>query len=47
MTKLEHIAWYSLISANVYAANGKMFGLAAFAVIATVCYVAAQCERKQ
>ena len=47
MTKLEHVAWYSLISAQVYAANGNMFGLAAFAVIATVCYVAAQYEKSR
>ncbi len=47
MTKLEHVAWYMLISANVYAANDKVFGFVAFAVISTVCYVAAQYERKQ
>ena len=47
MTKLEHVAWYMLISANVYAANDKVFGFVAFAVISAVCYVAAQYERKQ
>ena len=47
MTKLEHVAWYMLISANVYAANDKVFGFAAFAVIATVCYVAAQYEKSR
>jgi hypothetical protein len=47
MTKLEHVAWYMLISAQVYAANGKMFGFAAFAVISTVCYVAAQYEKSR
>ncbi len=47
MTKLEHVAWYMLISANVYAANDKVFGFVAFAVISTVCYVAAQYEKSR
>ena len=47
MTKLEHIAWYSMISANVYAANGKTFGFVAFAVLGTVCYVMAQYEESR
>jgi len=47
MTKLEHVAWYMLISANVYAANDKVFGFVAFAVLGAGCYIADQYEKSR
>lgn len=38
-TKLYTAGWGSLISANIYAATGNIFGFVAFLVVALVAFV--------
>lgn len=48
MTQLQHIAWYNLVIANVYAVGGKEWPFIAFGVIAAVlCFGAAYFERSR
>ena len=47
MNRFEHIAWYSLILANIYAAADKEVAFIAFLVISAFCMVAAYFERQR
>lgn len=47
MTQLQHIAWYNLVIANVYAVGGKEVPFIAFLVIAGLCFGAAYFERSR
>lgn len=47
MTKLEHIAWYNLVIANVYAVGGKEVPFIAFLIVSAFCMVAAYFERQR
>ena len=44
MTQLQHIAWYNLVIANVYAVGGKGVPFIAFLIIAGLCFGAAYFE---
>ena len=47
MTQLQHIAWYNLVIANVYAVGGTRLGFFAFLIIAVLCFGAAYFERSR
>lgn len=47
MTQLQHIAWYNLVIANVYAAADKVGPFIAFLVVSAFCMVAAYFERQR
>ena len=47
MTQLQHIAWYNLVIANVYAVGGKEVPFIAFLIIAALCFGAAYFERQR
>ena len=47
MTQLQHIAWYNLVIANIYAVAGRDWPFVAFLVIAVLCFGAAYFEREQ
>ena len=47
MNRFEHIAWYNLILANIYAAAGKEGAFISFVVVSAFCMVAAYFERQR
>lgn len=47
MTLFQHIAWYNLVIANVYAVGGKEVPFIAFGVISVLCFGAAYFERQR
>jgi len=47
MSKLQHIAWYNLVIANVYAAGWEEVPFIAFLIIAVLCFGAAYFERQR
>ena len=47
MTQLQHIAWYNLVIANIYAVAGRDWPFVAFLVIAILCFVASFFERQR
>lgn len=46
MTRLQHIAWYNPVIANVYAVGGKEVPFIAFLIIAVLCFGAAYFETR-
>lgn len=46
MTQLQHIAWYNLVLANIYAAADKVWPFIAFLIVSVLCFGASYFERQ-
>ena len=44
MTEIKHLAWYTLIIANIYGSAGQSVPFALFLVISILCFVASRLE---